>query len=322
MTRVSVLVPAHNVAAYVSDTLRSISDQTFSDFEVIAVDDCSSDDTWEVLRSWPGRDPRVRVFRNDQNLGMTANWNRCLAEARSDLVIKLDADDWFRPRALEVLVEALSDDDVIAAGMRTLACDEDMNPFDGLPGDDALMRAGIDPYADATLDCSRWYPIAGEGAQPWHSCAIMSRRAFLSATGGYDERFGCASDTELVARTLEQPGKFAHRAYVGVLYRIRQASVSSVFRANDWLTWEGTVANLLSLHRFREAHGLPRRLRFHYAALWNRWSDNIAENRARLEIYPKLAAVMNGIEQPSLGDRIIVRARQRISALARRNWAS
>lgn len=303
---VSVLVPAYNAAKYLAATLESVVGQTFADWEIVAVDDRSSDDTWAILQSWAARDARIRVFRNDANRGMTGNWNRCLAEARNDLTIKLDADDLFRPRALEVLVDAMQSG-ALAAGVRTIITDEALEPFGALPADEAMMRAGIDPYHDQDLPASRWWQVAAHGHQLWHSCALLFRRSRVQK---WDERFGCASDTEVIARILEQNGIVAHRAYVGIWYRTVPNSVSGVFRQNDWLVWEGVVSNMLTLGRYRRKHTLPRGLRLRYAYLWERW-----ENRGALApaIAAKLESVVGELEPPSATDRALAHVRSLIA---------
>jgi glycosyltransferase involved in cell wall biosynthesis len=303
---VSVLVPAYNAAKYVSEAIESVVGQTNPDWEIVAVDDTSTDDTFQILEAWAKRDPRVRVFRNETNRGMTPNWNRCLTEARNDLVIKLDADDVFRPHALAVLAAAM-EGSAIAAGMRTLICDEDLEPFGALPADEAMLRASIDPYRDQDLPTDRWYAIAAHGHQLWHSCALLFRHSLV---GRWDERFGCASDTEVIARVLEQDGVVAHRAYVGVWYRTVPNSVSGVFRQNDWLVWEGVVSNLLSLGRYRRQHELPRGLRVRYAYLWERWQRHGSLPPA---IAAKLENVVAEVEPPSATDRALWRVRKVIS---------
>ncbi len=269
--RVSVLMPAYNAAAYVDEAVASVVAQSLPDWELVAVDDRSTDATAERLDAWARREPRVVAHRNERNLGMTGNWNRCLALSRGRFVIKLDADDALRPRTLELLAGALEDSAVVGAGVRTLSCDPALEPFDGLPADDAMMQAEIDPYRDQTLPCPRWFEVAARGHQLWHSCAVMSRRAELLEAGGWDERFGCASDTEVILRLLRRPGRFVHLAYVGVLYRLHPESVSALYRANRWLTWEVVVANLLALDASRRERPLSPVLRLRYAYLWDLW---------------------------------------------------
>jgi glycosyltransferase involved in cell wall biosynthesis len=303
---VSVLLPAYNAAKYVSAAIESVIAQTFGDWEIVAVDDRSTDDTPQILDAWGAKEKRIRIFRNETNRGMTGNWNRCLSEARHELVIKLDADDVFRPRALQVLTEAVQTG-AIAAGVRTLMCDEQLEPFGALPADDAMLRAGIDPYRDQDLPTERWWAVAAHGHQLWHSCALLFRRSHIAA---WDERFGCASDTEVVGRVLEQDGVVAHRAYVGVWYRTVPDSVSGVFRKNDWLVWEGVVSNLLTLGRMRKRRELPRALRVRYAYLWERW-----QKRGQLPppIAAKLENVVAELEPPSTADRALWRVRKVIA---------
>lgn len=309
MTRVSVLIPAYNAAAYVSAAVESVLAQTLTEWEIVAVDDASSDDTAAILESWAARDRRIRALRNEANLGMTGNWNRCLAAARGELIVKLDADDVLRPRALEVLTEAMSGG-AIAAGARALLCDASLEPFGVMPGECAMLRAGIDPHSDHDLPTERWYAVAAHGEQLWSSCGVMFRRDRI--TTGWDDRFGCASDTEIIWRMLEQPGIFAHRAYVAVYYRVLSQSVSGVFRANDWLTWEGVAGNLLTLDRYRRRRPLPRALRLRYAYLWSRWHDNLEANASRIPpaIWARLSSVVAGVDPPPLAERALWRMRK------------
>ncbi|MFN8050402.1 MAG: glycosyltransferase [Acidimicrobiales bacterium] len=108
-----------NAAEYLPTTLRSILAQTFTDFEVIVVDDGSTDDTGELLDRWASLDPRVRPVRLGENIGRSAARNHGLALARGEWVCPADADDlWFRGRLAEFVaaaaqypaVEAFTDD--------------------------------------------------------------------------------------------------------------------------------------------------------------------------------------------------------------------
>lgn len=102
---VSVLVPAYNVEAYVSQTLDSLAAQTLADFEVICINDGSTDATPEILHRYAGLDGRFRVI-DKENSGYGASMNKGLAEARGTYVAILESDDFFEPNALELLVDA------------------------------------------------------------------------------------------------------------------------------------------------------------------------------------------------------------------------
>lgn len=91
--QVSILIPVYNRADCIQQTLTSALEQTFGDFEVVVVDNCSTDATWELVQQFAARDARLRVFRNDSNIGPVRNWLRCVREARGELIKILWSDD-------------------------------------------------------------------------------------------------------------------------------------------------------------------------------------------------------------------------------------
>jgi glycosyltransferase involved in cell wall biosynthesis len=99
-------MPVYNGARYLPESLESILAQTWTDFEVVVVDDCSSDDSLAIARRFAERDPRVRVFRNEQNQKLVGNWNRCLELAQGEWIKYCFQDDLLEPRCLERMVQA------------------------------------------------------------------------------------------------------------------------------------------------------------------------------------------------------------------------
>ena len=102
---VSVCIPAYNSAEYITETIQSILKQSYSNLELIVVDDCSEDDTCAVVEAIP--DKRIRLYRNERNLGMSGNWNRCLELCAGEYIKLICADDLLASNALEREVEAL-----------------------------------------------------------------------------------------------------------------------------------------------------------------------------------------------------------------------
>ncbi|MGH9441825.1 MAG: glycosyltransferase family 2 protein [Thermoanaerobaculia bacterium] len=293
--------------------------QTFQDWEIVAVDDASPDGTHAKLLAWASREPRVRVDRNPSNRGVTGNWNECLRRARGEFVVKLDADDVYRPRTLEELIAPMADRGVVGSGVRALVCSEDLQPIGSYPSDAAMSDAGIDPYADSVRNCAEWLRIAAWGHQLWNGDAILVRRAVMDQIGGLDERFGCASDTALVVSVLSQPGLFSHRAYVGVYYRTVGSSISHDSRRDGSLALEGTVLQLMTLARLRQRERLPRALRMHHVQFWRRWRRVAANPSPHGEIpagvVEGLRRVMKGVAPPPLSDRASERLRNLLSRL-------
>ena len=105
---VSVIVPAYNVAKYIEATLKSLSDQTLVDFEVIVVDDASTDDTVSVIERW--HDPRLRLLKHAVNEGVAAARNTAFDHARGQYIALLDPDDVAFPQRLERQVQAMKED--------------------------------------------------------------------------------------------------------------------------------------------------------------------------------------------------------------------
>lgn len=110
--KVSILIPVFNRKAYIAECIQSALDQTFTDFEVVVVDNASDDGTWEVCQRFVILDSRVRIFRNANNIGPVRNWKRCAAEARGEFSKILFSDDMLEPNCLAEMVPKLEDPDV------------------------------------------------------------------------------------------------------------------------------------------------------------------------------------------------------------------
>lgn len=98
-------MPAYNGAKFVSDAIKSILKQTFSDFEFLIIDDGSTDATYEIIRSY--KDPRIHIVRNETNQGLVWSLNKGLDLARGNLVARMDVDDISLPKRLEKQVSFL-----------------------------------------------------------------------------------------------------------------------------------------------------------------------------------------------------------------------
>lgn len=97
----SILVPLYNAEAFIAQTLQSILDQTFQEWEVIVLDDCSTDKSYEVAKEFSKKDERFKVLKNEKNLGMMGNWNAGIDFCKREFFVKLDADDIWENTFLE-----------------------------------------------------------------------------------------------------------------------------------------------------------------------------------------------------------------------------
>lgn len=101
---VSVIMPAYNAEAYIARSIESVRAQTLTDFELIIVDDCSTDGTAGLINRHAQADARVRLHRLPVNSGVAAARNAGIAEARGRYVAFLDSDDWWHARKLELQI--------------------------------------------------------------------------------------------------------------------------------------------------------------------------------------------------------------------------
>jgi len=99
----SVVIPAYNAETYIATAVESVIAQTDRDWELVIVDDSSQDATSDILLKYVAQDPRIRVFRNDQNLKVARSLNRGIKLAAGKWIVRLDADDFFTPVYLSSL---------------------------------------------------------------------------------------------------------------------------------------------------------------------------------------------------------------------------
>ncbi len=104
---ISVGMPVYNGERYVASSIKSVLDQTFDDFELIISDNASDDRTEEICREFAKQDPRVRYYRNSENIGAANNYNRLLELARGEFFRWSNADDLIAPELHERCLEAL-----------------------------------------------------------------------------------------------------------------------------------------------------------------------------------------------------------------------
>lgn len=110
---VSIITPNYNCARFISQTIESVLAQTYSDWEMLIVDDCSTDGSYEIALEYAAKDRRIKVIRNEKNSGAAVSRNKAIEVAQGEFVAFLDSDDLWIPEKLEKQI----------AFMRENACD-------------------------------------------------------------------------------------------------------------------------------------------------------------------------------------------------------
>lgn len=146
LPKVSVLIPTYNSAGYLDETIKSVLGQTFTDFELLIVDNCSTDDTKSVVAKYL-HDHRIHYILNEQNIGMCGNWNRSLSYAKGKYIKYLMSDDKFHLQLLEKFVAVMEEFPSVSlvSSYKTIFGTENWNfksPLSGLqPGLEAIEHS-------------------------------------------------------------------------------------------------------------------------------------------------------------------------------------
>jgi succinoglycan biosynthesis protein ExoO len=99
-------MPVYNRGDLISRAVESVQGQTLTSWQLVIVDDASSDDTVEIARAYAAADPRIEVLVNERNMGVAATRNRALRHCTGRFVTPLDSDDWYHPKRLEILLQS------------------------------------------------------------------------------------------------------------------------------------------------------------------------------------------------------------------------
>jgi len=235
MPAISVLIAVFNGEHYVEETIGSLLGQTLSDWEIVIVDDGSSDDTPRQLVRLAARDARVRVF-TQANAGLTHSLNRALDAATGTYVARIDVGDIARADRFAQQKNFLDRrPEVVAVGSHLVWISPEGWPV-------ALYRC---PLTHAEIDGGH---ISGLPGQMAHAC-LMIRREALTSIGGYREEFVVAQDYDLLMR-LAEIGFLANVDEVLMKYRLDPEGISSR-RRDDQLRWAARA-----LHDARTRRGL------------------------------------------------------------------
>lgn len=107
--QVSIVIPVYNRVNLIEKAVESAINQTYKNIEIIVGDNCSNDGTWEVLNKLKEKDPRIIIFRNDENIGPVKNWVECIRRSKGEFVKVLFSDDWIDNNYIEITMSKFTD---------------------------------------------------------------------------------------------------------------------------------------------------------------------------------------------------------------------
>ena len=126
---ISVIIPVYNVENYIPVCINSVLKQTYQDFEVICIDDASTDSSLEILEYFAKKDSRIKILKNDSNNGPGYSRNRGLDVAQGNYISFLDGDDWFSPNTFETLIKKIEQDNLDLLLFKNIVYYEDSQEF-------------------------------------------------------------------------------------------------------------------------------------------------------------------------------------------------
>ena len=190
MPRFSVVIPLYNKENFIEATLKSVSEQSFQDFEILVVNDCATDTSLEVVKSVT--DPRIRVIQHKKNKGLSASRNTGIRNASAPYIAFLDADDLWKPNFLEAmnhLIEKFGDTASLFASTYEIILSNGKKttlPFPKLE----VTQEGIIPRFFETSLGYNYYCMS----------SICAKKSLFEDVGYFDEKINYSKDVDFNIR--------------------------------------------------------------------------------------------------------------------------
>lgn len=179
---ISVVMPAYNAQKYISSAIESILNQTFKDFELIIVNDCSIDNTLKIIKSFRRKDQRIKIINNGMRLNIAATLNKGISQAKSNIIARMDADDISLPERLELQYKLInSSKNISVIGANIIIIDAN--------GNEIAIRA----YPNSSEKLKKCLFRYSSFAHP----VVCFRKDIFDSVGGYDPKYSPTEDLDL-----------------------------------------------------------------------------------------------------------------------------
>ena len=213
-TMVSVLMPVYNGDKYLTEAIDSVLKQTFKTFELIIINDGSTDSSVKIVESY--HDPRIKLIHNKENVKIVASLNKGLQLATGEYIARMDCDDIMEPNRLARQVEHLNANpllQVVGCWWRNI--------------DSCGTVTGIQKLPEMPFECDFWFYLLGE--QPVGHPCVMFRRETALSLGGYRESYPYAEDAEFWFRFAMFDYKFSNIKEPLMFYRCHDGQLTKQF---------------------------------------------------------------------------------------------
>ena len=207
---VSIILTSYNSEGFIARTLQSVLAQTYKDIEVIIVNDCSIDNTEQVIKDIASRDSRVRYYSNEVNVGAGLSRRRAISEIRGEYMTFLDHDDLLKPDAIETMVNAKQSNDVDVIVQGFIMIDEEGNVLEERIPKKSIFE-GFDKFKKKEVDVMRFMNPMLIKSSLWNKVQYSHRR-FIE-------------DTQTLVQILWYANKVMTIPYAGYYYVQKNTSL-------------------------------------------------------------------------------------------------
>ena len=279
MPTVSIIIPSYNHVRFLRQRIDSVLRQTYRDFEVIVLDDASTDGSRQVLETFVDG-PQITMCFNDENSGSTfKQWNKGVGLAQGTYVWIAESDDCANCRFLEQLVPVLEEHSrVVLVKCRSLKIDEEGRTIAGSVEDPATRDWREDFVIEGREDCRLQLEHGNSIA---NASAVLFRRQTYVDVGGADESFRMCGDWLLWAKMMMR-GDFAYRAAPLNRYRFHGGSVRSTCLTNGIREVEDLTVYRYLLKNLSISRGETKRICDRIVKRWIRRALSLSGSRVPL----------------------------------------
>jgi glycosyltransferase involved in cell wall biosynthesis len=212
---VNICIPLYNGSTYLSQCLDSILAQRYKEFKVIIIDDRSKDNSLEIAQRYQKKDTRIKIYQNQENLGLVQNWNKCILLSRAKWIKFVFQDDILLPDCLELFLAAEKHDCPLIVGKREFIFEEENDPHNHFYKDKIVQLNSLfkqHTYIDASefsqylydyiIDNSKSMNLLGEPSN------MLIRRDIAHQVGLFNPELIQSCDYEYWARIATNYGAY------------------------------------------------------------------------------------------------------------------
>ena len=279
---ISIALAAYNGSLYIKEQLDSILNQSIQDFELVICDDCSTDNTWDILQDYKAKDSRISIYRNESNLGFKKNFEKAIGLCHREFIALSDQDDIWTSDHLEILFNIIGNN-YVACGNAQIV---DWQGVD--KGYDLRFLESFDKIYEDNLDLA--YRILLNG-NPFQGASMLIHKNFLikslpipNGVNFHDAWFSALSCME---------NKFVYTSSIINKYRQHSDNITSLYKKSFYKSFKNFITQPKDENdrgfyckalkeRLNEEELSTDQLRFLEKICW--YYDNLSQNTHKIQL--------------------------------------